>query len=272
MLTDLGIGWAMQLRNFIFLTRKWSKDEAELDWKLNYLKVTNSAYQILMFPEGTDLTLKSCAISDNFAKEKNRPQFDYVLHPKTTGFKFALNALRKQKIDKVYDVTVGYPDIFAPTEKELVMEGRIPREIHYHIRSFDASSLPDTDDELDEWVGERWREKEERLRLFYAHRKFFELPSDITADSNGLKAVDVQSPEVHSDLHLSSTLHALVFCIVNLFLIAYLSWCYWFVATLVVLYLLGSVYISVYTRGADHMIMNGLNSEELRDLLIKKRN
>ncbi len=258
----------MQLRNFIFLTRKWTKDETELDWKLNYLRVTNSAYQILMFPEGTDLTLKSRAVSDEFAKEKNRPAFDYVLHPKTTGFKFALNALRKQKIDKVYDITVGYPDIFAPTEKELVMEGRIPREIHYHIRSFDASSLPNTDDELDEWVVERWREKEERLRLFYAHRQFLELPSNITAP--GLQAINVQSPEVHSHLHLSSTLHALVFCIVNLFVVGYLCWCYWFVATLVVLYLLGSVYISVYTRGADYMIMNGLNSEELRDLLVTR--
>ena len=260
----------MQLRNFIFLTKNWSIDKIELKRKLKYLKLTNSNYQILMFPEGTELTERSSARSDKFAKENNYPSLEYLIHPRTTGFKYVLKSLRKYQIDTVYDVTVAFPDIFVATAKELVMEGRIPREIHYHICSFDASSLPKTDDELDEWVGERWREKEERLRLFYAHRKFLELPSNITADSNGLKAVNVQSPEVHSDLHLSSTLHALAFCIVNLFLIAYLCWCYWFVATLVVLYLLGSVYISVYTHGADHMIMNGLNSEELRELLVTR--
>ena len=263
----------MQLRNFMFMTRKWAKDERELKLKLNYLKATNSKYQILMFPEGTDLNPHTIVKSDNFAKENDFPIYDHVLHPKTTGFKYTLKTLRNYKIDTVYDVTVGYPDAIAPTEKELVVDGRVPREIHYHVRSYSASSLPEKDEELDEWIRQRWEEKEERLRLFYSHRKFHEPLSDATSSTstNGHSTSDasivanrVLSPEVPGHLQTSEVFGALLFCVVNLFVWGYLCWTYWYIGLLAILLLLGMVYVSVYTEGADYMVLKGLDRESFK--------
>ena len=262
----------MQLRNFMFVSRNWSKDEREFKLKLNYLKALNSKYQLLLFPEGTDLYPHSCTKSDQYAKENNYPLYDYVLHPKTTGFKYILKTLRDYKIDTVHDVTVGYPDIFAPTEKELVLEGRVPREIHYHVKSYSASSLPVTDDGLDKWIRQRWLEKEERLRVFYANRRFHELPLDRGVDCNGdanTVSSSTLSPEVHNPFLLSGAVHAIVFCVVNLCLWGYLCFTYWYMAMMAVLLLAGIMYISVYTRGADYMIMKALDNEDFHKLLME---
>ena len=119
----------MQFRNHLFITRQWKKDKKEFAWKLNYINHTDSPYQLLMFPEGTDLTPEHKAKYDLFADANSWPRYDYCLHPKSTGFIYTLNALRKHKIDSVYDVTIGYPDILAKTEYDLVVEARIPREV-----------------------------------------------------------------------------------------------------------------------------------------------
>ena len=264
----------MQIRNFFFMTRRWSKDEAELKWKLNYLKATNSKYHILLFPEGTDLNLKSFVKSTKFAEERKYPQYEYVLHPKVTGFMYTMKALKEYKIDTVYDVTVGYPDLFAPEEVDFIVKRQIPREIHYHITCFDASKVPDADDEMEEWLRQRWKEKEERLRLFYAHREFHELPVDHSGDrctgnvANGATAT-IRSPEVCNELLFSRVLHGLVFCVVNLLLYGYLFWKFWYIALLVLVLLLGTFYVSLYTEGADYMVMRHSNNKEFQKQMMK---
>ncbi len=251
------------------MSRNWSKDERELKLKLNYLKATNSKYQLVLFPEGTDLQAKSMIRSDKFAKDNNYPIYDYVLHPKTTGFKYVLNTLREYKIDTVYDITVGYPDLFAPTEKELVLEGRIPREIHYHVKSYDAANLPVTDVGLDEWIRERWAEKEQRLCVFYTNKRFYELPFDNGVDyhtNNDPATLLTVSPEVQKKLLISDVFLSITFCVVNLFLFGYLCWVYWYVALLAAMLLAGMIYISIYTEGADYMVMNSLDNKEFQRL------
>ena len=87
----------MQFRNHLFITRQWKKDKKEFAWKLNYINHTDSPYQLLMFPEGTDLTPEHKAKYDLFADANSWPRYDYCLHPKSTGFIYTLNALRKHK-------------------------------------------------------------------------------------------------------------------------------------------------------------------------------
>lgn len=161
----------MQFMCHIFVTRKWEKDQPELCEKIHYLNGLDYPVQLLLFPEGGDLTYKTKKRSDDYADKNGLPRYTYCLHPRTTGFAYIMNALRSGGLDAVYDVTIGYPDIIAKTEVEFG-KGIIPREVHFHMRSYDAKDLPEDDDGLAKWCKERWREKEERLSDFYTHREF----------------------------------------------------------------------------------------------------
>ena len=265
-------GWTMQTRNHFFLSRKWEKDEKELQEKLNYLKATNSKYQILMFPEGTDLTPHSKVKSDQYADSNDLPRYEYVLHPKSTGFTYTLKTLREYKIDAVYDITVGYPDVLAKTEVDMFVNNKIPREIHYHITRFDASTIPDTKQEMETWLRKRWHEKEERLHMFYTHREFHNLPRIKSSEeisegaaneyhtSNGASAVSSRSPEVFGSVsflrfflsQLFYTGHTMIVVVLSY----YLHW-YFIILGIIIAFILQ--YITVYTAGLDYFIMSTLN-------------
>ena len=167
--------------------RKWEEDEEEMSTKLHFFNAIDYPVQLLLFPGGGDLTEKSKAKSDVFAESKGLPKYDYVLHPHTRGFVFAVATLKKSRLDSIVDITVGYPDQFPPTEAHFFL-GTIPREVHYYVERFPVADLPNTETGLAEWCKERWRVKEERLRYFYQHRHFphMEPPVNHSSDTNNI--------------------------------------------------------------------------------------
>eukprot|EP00800_Vazella_pourtalesii_P021575 TRINITY_DN8091_c0_g2_i2.p1 TRINITY_DN8091_c0_g2~~TRINITY_DN8091_c0_g2_i2.p1 ORF type:complete len:196 (+),score=35.69 TRINITY_DN8091_c0_g2_i2:32-619(+) len=50
-----GFGWAPQMTTFIFLKRVWEEDKEYLQNILSYYTRSKKSYQLLMFPEGTNL-------------------------------------------------------------------------------------------------------------------------------------------------------------------------------------------------------------------------
>lgn len=105
-----GFGWAMQVAMYIFLARKWDVDQPWIKMMLDYFSILKYKAQILIFPEGTDLNPKSKSRSDSYAKKNGLQYYEYVLHPRTTGFVYVAQTMRKSGIiDAIYDVTVGYP-------------------------------------------------------------------------------------------------------------------------------------------------------------------
>ena len=176
-------GWCMQFSNFLFIKRRWDLDEREFHDKLYYLNCINSPCQLLLFPEGGDMTHKSKKRSDDYADENNLPRYQYCLHPRTTGFVYVMNALRSGGLDAVYDVTIGYPDVLPKTEVEMA-KGIMPREVHFHINSYDDKDLPRDDEQLAQWCKDRWKEKEERLKIFYTHKEFQECQSEESLVTN----------------------------------------------------------------------------------------
>ena len=264
---SLSQGWAMQYRNYIFLSRDWETDYKEFFWKLHYLNATGEPYQFLMFPEGRDLTPNHQKKSDQFADERNVPRYEYSLHPKTKGFMYAIKTLKKGRLQSVYDMTVGYPDAFAPTELEFVNQGRIPCEVHYHVKRYDVSELPESEEDLEAWLRQRWVEKEERLRLFYKHRKFVQLLCDRVEGnssalpstyqiSNGTTSHIVPSLEVTSWFPWLHFLEGLVFQLVlcgGSLLLCYHSWLG--IAVLAFSIALNG-YFCTYHDKMDYMIMD----------------
>ncbi|KAG5857933.1 hypothetical protein ANANG_G00024650 [Anguilla anguilla] len=93
-----GFGWAMQVASFIFIHRRWEDDRQHMENMLEYFCDIREPLQLLMFPEGTDLTDNTRARSDEFAQKNGLPKYEYVLHPRTTGFTFIVDTLRKAQV------------------------------------------------------------------------------------------------------------------------------------------------------------------------------
>lgn len=58
------------------------------------IKVFYFLLQILLFPEGTDLTKETKERSDKFAEKSDLPKYDFVLHPRTTGFTHIMQEMK----------------------------------------------------------------------------------------------------------------------------------------------------------------------------------
>ncbi|PRP86139.1 hypothetical protein PROFUN_03126 [Planoprotostelium fungivorum] len=164
-----GIGWGMLNLEFLMLTRNWQKDEIQMEWSLRkYLKYYTPFF-LLLFPEGTDFTPVKRARCEQWAKENDAPVYKRLLTPKVKGFQKA-----------VYDFTVAYDDNVKPTIVT-AMAGWYPKRIHYHIRRFSSDQIPHDEAQLQEWLYERYREKDTLLEYFTQNKRF-PTPSDISED------------------------------------------------------------------------------------------
>ncbi|XP_034515585.1 lysocardiolipin acyltransferase 1 isoform X4 [Ailuropoda melanoleuca] len=136
----------------------------------------------------------SKARSNDFAEKNGLQKYEYVLHPRTTGFTFVVERLREENVswahmlfgllryqdtahswknlDAVHDITVAYPHNMPQTEKHLLL-GDFPKEVHFHVRRYPVDTLPESREGLQLWCHKRWEEKEERLRSFYEGEKNF---------------------------------------------------------------------------------------------------
>uniref|UniRef100_A0A6I8NKW0 Lysocardiolipin acyltransferase 1 n=1 Tax=Ornithorhynchus anatinus TaxID=9258 RepID=A0A6I8NKW0_ORNAN len=175
-----GFGWAMQAAAYIFIHRRWKDDKSHFEAMLDYFCDIREPLQLLIFPEGTDLTENSKVRSNEFAEKNGLQKYEYVLHPRTTGFTFVVERLREgRNLDAIHDITVAYPHNIPQTEKHL-LEGNFPKEIHFHIHRYPVDLLPASTEELQVWCHKRWEEKEERLRSFYEGQRNFEVSGPIT--------------------------------------------------------------------------------------------
>ncbi|XP_064411482.1 lysocardiolipin acyltransferase 1 isoform X1 [Latimeria chalumnae] len=169
-----GFGWAMQVASFIFIQRKWEEDKRHFEAMLDYFCDIKEPLQLLIFPEGTDLTENTKARSDKFAEQNGLQKYEYVLHPRTTGFTFIVECLKRgDNLDAIHDITVAYPRNIPQTERHLLM-GSFPKEIHFHVCRYPVATLPTSSEELQNWCQQRWQEKEERLRAFYTGERCFD--------------------------------------------------------------------------------------------------
>ncbi|KAG2601204.1 hypothetical protein PVAP13_5KG573200 [Panicum virgatum] len=112
---------------------------------------------------------KKCIMSQEYASEHGLPKLEHVLLPKTKGFICCLQQLRSS-LDAVYDVTIAYkhrlPDFLDN------VYGVDPSEVHIHIRTVQLSDIPTSEDEITEWMIERFRQKDKLLSDFLAKGHF----------------------------------------------------------------------------------------------------
>ena len=179
------IGQCVQMACYLFLDRKWEKDRDEFRRKLYYFNAIGYPVQMLLFPEGGDFTTRTKAKSAKFADDNGLPHLQYCFYPRTTGFVYTINAMRDEGLDAVYDMTIAYPDML-PKDPNDVTSGVMPREVHYHIVKYNNEDVPQDKKGLEEWIMERWSEKEARLKEFYTHHEYRE--------KDGSKPPEVKRP------------------------------------------------------------------------------
>lgn len=76
-----------------------------------------------------------------------------------------------RKLKWVIDITIGYPDK-DPLSFPGMMAGIFsPRHVHLHYRAYPTSEVPGDPDSLQNWLYERYTEKEEMLENFYNNEK-----------------------------------------------------------------------------------------------------
>jgi lysocardiolipin and lysophospholipid acyltransferase len=90
-------GWAMSSNSFVFLQRNYALDQRLLEVMIKYYKDSKNTYQLLLFPEGTDKSVHTTEISNKYADTNGLQRYHYLIHPRTTGFNFILNQMRKSK-------------------------------------------------------------------------------------------------------------------------------------------------------------------------------
>jgi hypothetical protein len=86
---------------FFFQNKKIKRIELQQQQRMNYFTITTIQFviyfQILLFPEGTDLTAGSQQRSHQFASTHKLERYYQVLHPKTTGFVFLARRMRQSE-------------------------------------------------------------------------------------------------------------------------------------------------------------------------------
>ena len=85
------------MSRFMYISRKWKADEVRMGRLLDLLTSDSRPFQMLLFPEGTNLTKETKAKSDKFAVENNLKPLQFVLQPRTTGFSFLAERLQQSK-------------------------------------------------------------------------------------------------------------------------------------------------------------------------------
>ena len=154
------IGWVGALAGCVTLNRNWKADESRL---IKLMPKFNDEYPkpwiFATYPEGTRLNPKKLQQAQTYAKEKGYRVYTNLLQPRVKGFRFLINHLRNS-VKYVIDWTIIYFDE-APTIKDFITKGRLNNKYtHLHLKIYPINTLPTNDDDIDNWLRERWTEKE----------------------------------------------------------------------------------------------------------------
>jgi lysocardiolipin and lysophospholipid acyltransferase len=172
-------GWSMRFFDFVFLNRKWEKDQAHFRKKLDGFVESDSPFCLLIYPEGTTLNHRMLQKSESFASKLGVKPTSRVLLPRVLGMWEAVKALDKS-LDGVYDLTVGYTGLTETDEPEniytlgqLFYAGVTPAQVHYHLSYIPLKTIPcDNAEEFGEWLRSRFYEKDRLLDHFYQTGEF----------------------------------------------------------------------------------------------------
>ncbi|KAJ9663553.1 hypothetical protein H2198_000819 [Neophaeococcomyces mojaviensis] len=221
------LGPGMKFFGFIFMARKWETDKPRIQYRLEKLKSRHSGPMsgsasldpmwLLIFPEGTNLSANTRKKSVAWSQKSGIPDMKHLLLPRSTGMFFCLQQL-KGTIDWVYDCTVAYEGVpsggYAQdyfSLRSTFLQGRPPKSVNLYWRRFAVADIPlDDPKSFEDWVEDRWREKDQLIEQYNTTGRF---PADIEHD---LKEHGNDEGFIDTEVKLKSTFEMLQVYIVVL--------------------------------------------------------
>lgn len=192
------IGTGMMYYGFIFMSRKMAVDQPRMAHRLKKLSEahtdpTGKTYYnpmwLLLFPEGTNTSTNGRVKSAAWADKMGYKDPQHLLLPRSTGMYFCLSEL-KNTVEYVYDCTVAYEGVPRGGYGEdcfslsgTYFEGRAPKSVNFHWRRFKVADIPlESAEVFDEWLRERWYEKDAMMEQYLSTGR---LPASPHATEDG---------------------------------------------------------------------------------------
>ncbi|KAI0175635.1 1-acyl-sn-glycerol-3-phosphate acyltransferase [Hypoxylon sp. FL1284] len=166
------LGWGLWAMGMPMVTRKWMRDQRELQRVFSGIVHRRWPIWLISFSEATRFTPNKYHESKIWCKQNGRPQPLHLLYPRTKGFVTTVQHLRKAPhVKAVYDFAIAYQHKgtfhVAPSMWDTLRLPRISEsqgyKFHVHVRRYPLEELPHTDEELAKWLEQRWVDKGEYL-------------------------------------------------------------------------------------------------------------
>lgn len=178
-------GYLLVFAEFLFLARDWNRDK---DAFLNHLKSLRTYSEsgnplfLVLYPEGTRLDANKLAYSNEYAKSMQINPTQNVLLPRYKAFTSIVSTLRDQ-LDGVVDTTFIFEG-GVPTVSNS-MAGTCKSTVHSYVKYYAMKDLPEGEGELQEWLLNRWYEKDTLIAAYNADPKALGEPKQAFAKVAG---------------------------------------------------------------------------------------
>jgi len=157
------IGWPL-------LSRNWEQDQRTINKAFYNLKTRKLPFWLASHVEGTRITPEKLKQSHEFAKKNDLPILQNVLLPRKRGFIISMKNLRGS-LDAIYDMTLVWGDGHTePSVSDIVM--RRGAVIHVHVKRYTMDQIPIDDEELYNWLLDRFKEKDRLIEYLKQHGEF----------------------------------------------------------------------------------------------------
>jgi 1-acyl-sn-glycerol-3-phosphate acyltransferase len=163
-----GMGWGMQFLDCLFIDRDWASDSEQIHRTFDRLVNGRVPVHLVSFVEGTRFTPPKLEAAQAYSRENGLTAPRHTLVPRSKGFSASVEGLRSH-IAAVYDLTIAY-EVGVPSLWQY-LKGLVHR-IHVHVRRFPIEELPQSADDLRQWLLTRWEEKNELLDHYYETGSF----------------------------------------------------------------------------------------------------
>ncbi len=164
-----GLGWGMLLLDNLFVKRNWTKDRISIEKVFAKIIRDELPFWLVIFPEGTRISQAKLKRSRRIARRQGLEPLNHVMFPLTKGVGATLDGLG-QRLEAVYDVTIGYSDGLPGLWRYLC--GNVP-PTHLHVRRIAAEDVPVEESERAAWIHDVFAGKDARL-AFFRERGCFE--------------------------------------------------------------------------------------------------
>ncbi|KAJ4882132.1 1-acyl-sn-glycerol-3-phosphate acyltransferase 3 [Raphanus sativus] len=137
----------------------------------NQLKDFPTTFWLALFVEGTRFTRENLEAAKDYASLKGVPSPRNVLIPRTKGFVSAVAHMRSF-VPAIYDCTYTVHKKQSPPTFLSMFSGQ-PSEVNLQMRRYQMSQLPETADNIAQWLQDRFVAKDAQLENYFTTNDVF---------------------------------------------------------------------------------------------------